>query len=124
MDGGNHLSELVARHALTGILEVADCRAHIGEPDAGALTVVVVDGPAGLTGRAPLSLVEGAAEADAALRRFLAGGGGVDVAALGAAGVIEPYLWGELAALRPVSARLVDADGSLGVGAYVAVWEV
>ncbi|WP_291313754.1 hypothetical protein [Corynebacterium sp. UBA2622] len=121
---GNHLPELVARHVLGGGPSAAGSRPHIGRLNSEALTVVVVDGPAGLNARAPLSLVVGAADTHAALQRFLAGAGEVDVDTLGAVGVVEPYLWGELAALEPVSARLVDSDDSLGVGAYVAVWEV
>ncbi len=122
--GGRHLPELVARYALGGALDVASSREHVAPLDPELLTVVVVDGPAGLTPRAPLSLVEGAREAHAALQEFLAGRGRVDVDKLGAAGVIEPSLWGELAALDVVRAELIDSDDSLGVGSYVAAWEV
>ncbi|MCT1444098.1 hypothetical protein EKI51_09495 [Corynebacterium sanguinis] len=116
--GGNHLPELVARYVL-GDPEVAEMRGSVEPLDPQALTVVVVDGPAGLTERAPLALVEGAHEAHEALERFVDGGefpGSLD-------GVVEKQLWRELAALE-AEKRLVDSDDSLGVGAYVAEWSL
>ncbi|WJY68243.1 hypothetical protein [Corynebacterium auris] len=121
---GNYLPELVARYALGGEVAVAGSRARIAPLDPAVLTVVVVDGSAGLTPRAPLSLVEGAREWHADTLKFLAGSGGLDADKAAAAGVVEPELWAELAGLDPVAAQLVDADDSLGVGAYVALWEV
>ena len=118
LKGGNHLPELVARYALEDP-DVAGSREHLQPIDTDALTVVVVDGPAGLTERAPLALVEGAREAHEALERFVDGGefpGSLD-------GVVEKQLWRELAALE-AEKRLVDSDDSLGVGAYVAEWSL
>lgn len=122
--GGSHLPELVARYVLGETIGVVGSRANIAPLSPGSLTVVVVDGPAGLTSRAPLSLVDGAPEAHASILEFLAGRGRVDVDKLGTASVIEPSLWRELAALDVVRAELIDSDDSLGVGAYVAAWEV
>lgn len=117
--GGNHLAELVARYAL-GDPQVREVREYVGTPDPDAVTVVVVDGSAGLTARAPLALVEGAPELHKRVCGWLDGGRGVDKQL---PGVEEPQLWFELGNLAPVEARLVDADDSLGVGRYVAVWE-
>ncbi len=121
---GRYLPELVARYALGPGIAVSESRAHIAPLTPDALTVVVVDGSAGLTPRAPLSLVPGARELHEETLEFLAGGGKIDVATSAERGVAEPELWGELAALDVVEAELVDADDSLGVGAYVALWEV
>ncbi len=118
--GGNHLGELVARYAL-GDPEVREVRAHIGTPDPQAVTVVVVDGSAGLTARAPLALVPGAQELHQRMCEWLGGGEGIVDTQM--PGVVEPALWHELAELTPQRAMLVDADDTLGVGRYVAVWE-
>ncbi|WP_350338458.1 hypothetical protein [Corynebacterium sp. UMB10119B.1] len=40
------------------------------------------------------------------------------------AGVLEPDIWLELQTLQPTKATLVDVDDTLGVGRYVAYWEV
>lgn len=117
--GGNYLGELVARFAL-GDPEVREVRSRIDEPDPDAITVVVVDGPAGLTPRAPLALVPGALETHEAIVRWLDGGEAVLVDTQ----VLEPELWRELAGLEPKNARLIDADDTLGVGRYVGEWSV
>ena len=116
---GNHLGELVARFAL-GDPEVREVRSRIDDPDPAAITVVVVDGPAGLTPRAPLALVPGAPETHEAIVRWLDGGEAVLVDTQ----VLEPELWRELAGLERKDARLIDADDTLGVGRYVAEWSV
>lgn len=127
VSGGNYGGELVARYVL-GSREYRPARAEIGALDPRALTVVVVDGPAGLTQRAPLALVEDAPATHEALEAFLATGkyplGEVDEAALASAGVIRTRLWRELSLLNASRTRLIDADDSLGVGRYVAEWEV
>ncbi|MCT1411018.1 hypothetical protein M3G47_04125 [Corynebacterium sanguinis] len=116
LQGGNHLPELVARYVL-GDPEVTDSRERIRPLDPRALTVVVVDGPAGLTERAPLALIPGAREAHEALRDFLGGGGFPGALE----GVVEKQLWLELAVLGGEK-ELLASDDSLGVGAYVAQW--
>ena len=116
---GNHLGELIARFAL-GDPEVREVRGVIGTPDPDAVTVVVLDGPAGLTPRAPLALVDGAPEYHQRLCRWLDGGQPEVVDKQ----LPEPALWHELAALRPREARLIDHDDTLGVGRYVAEWSV
>ncbi|MDN5902848.1 MAG: hypothetical protein L0H62_06795, partial [Corynebacterium casei] len=40
------------------------------------------------------------------------------------AGVVEPQLWQELARMQPRNAEVIDVDVTLGVGRYVAAWEV
>lgn len=125
---GNHLPELVQRYALGKWSDlVAETRDRLRELNREALTVVAVDGSAGLDARAPLACVPGADAADRWCRRMLAGEAGADrgsAAQLRERGVIEPGLWLELAGIRPDAAELVDADTSLGVGRYVAGWEV
>ena len=117
---GNHVAELVARYAL-GDPEVRGVRGTIGEIDRDAVTVVVIDGPAGLTPRAPLALIDGAPELHERLKRWL-GGGGPEV--VDKQSVLEPALWEELATVRAERARLIDHDDTLGVGRYVAEWRV
>lgn len=117
---GNHVAELVARYAL-GDPEVRGVRGTIGEMDRDAVTVVVLDGPAGLTPRAPLALIDGAPELHERLKRWL-GGGGPEV--VDKQSVLEPALWEELATVRAERARLIDHDDTHGVGRYVAEWRV
>ncbi|MBG6121784.1 hypothetical protein [Corynebacterium aquatimens] len=120
---GNYLPELVARYLLAPWAEkIAGSRAQIGTCAPDTLTVVVLDGPAGLTQRAPLALVEGATEAHEALTAFLKGQGQCPaVDKLQRAGVIEPELWGELAGVAEgAHMQLIDSDATDGVGRYLA----
>ncbi|WP_342319899.1 hypothetical protein [Corynebacterium mayonis] len=121
--GGSYLPELVARYVL-GAVHVLDSRAHIGSLNPDALTVVVADGPAGLSPRAPLAFIDEAFAAHRDIQSFLAGGDLHNPQSLAAAGVVEPELWAELARLNPSKAEVLAVDNSLGVGAYVAAWEV
>lgn len=114
---GRYLGELVARFAL-GDPPVRDVRGELGALDPDAVTVVVLDGPAGLTPRAPLALVEGAPEYHQQILRWLDGGEPVVVDKQ----LLEPALWHELAALRPHRTELLDHDDTLGVGRFVARW--
>ena len=116
--GGNHLGELVVRYVL-GNRDFRPVRDSIGELDPKALTVVVVDGPAGLTPRAPLALVSGARETHEGLQAFIAGNAPLPPLE---GGVLKPELWHELAALSSAKQMLLAADDSLGVGRYVGVW--
>ncbi|MDR7329520.1 hypothetical protein [Corynebacterium guangdongense] len=119
---GHHLPELVARHVLGG-REITSVRDRIGEINPEALTIVAVDGSAGMTDRAPLALLEGAGDAHRALLGLLAGAGlCLNHAELDDAGVIEPRLWLELAALPVRRANLEYHDTHLGVGRYLAAW--
>jgi hypothetical protein len=122
---GRFLPELVQRHVLaerTG--RIGSVRGVLGVPDPSALTLVAVDGSAGLTPRAPLTLLERGPEADQWCRDLLAGRAVADGTFLGEAGVLEPELWLELVALSPQRAELVAADTSHGVGRYVAAWQI
>lgn len=114
---GSYLGELIAHHFIAG-----PARARLQPLDRSVLTVVVLDGPAGLGSRAPLGEVEGAPRADAWCRALLSG----DPAARSGAelaSIVEPEVWRELATLTPKYAELVAAE-SEGVGRYVARWEV
>ena len=126
--GGNHLPELVQRYALgTHVERVAQARGTLGTINPQALTIVAIDGSAGLTARAPLALLDDAPAADTWCRQVLTGHppqDGRDASSLRGAGVLEPGLGLELAALRPRRARLIAADTTLGVGRYVAGWEI
>lgn len=124
LDAGNYLPELVARYAVDPLeVQVREVREHIGTPDPEVLTIVVVDGSAGLTARAPLALVPGAPELHAQLQDFVAGKAQLPDT-LASLGVFEPGLWVELAELKAQRRELCCADDSLGVGRYVGVWEV
>lgn len=121
---GNYLPELVARYALAPYEpEVREVREHIGVPEPDVLTVVVVDGSAGLTARAPLALIESAPELHRALQQFVAGERSQLPEGMEQLGVLEPGLWRELASLD-ARRQLLHADDSLGVGRYVGLWEV
>lgn len=117
--GGNYLPELLVRYVLPG-RAVADFRAQIQPLDPSVLTVAVVDGSAGLTARAPLALIDGAREAHASMEAFLDGRGAFPAEL---PGVIEPELWHELAVLK-ARKELLASDDSLGVGRFLAAWEV
>lgn len=122
--GGNYLAELVARYCLgEAAARVATSRATIAPFDPDALTAVVLDGSAGLTPRAPLALIDGAETVHARMADFLAGRGDLP-GDLAEHGVVEPALWHELASLRPSRCELVAQDASLGVGRFVAAWDV
>lgn len=128
--GGNHLAELVARFMLQGV-EAAQglsitSRGTLGTLNPDALTVVCLDGSAGLNVRAPLTLLEQGPWAHQWCTEMAAGRQPAAPAAdrLREAGVIEPDLWLELAGIAPRTAQLLAADDSLGVGRYAALWEV
>lgn len=120
---GHYLPELIARYVIDGKAEVTQCRDEIRNLDPEALTVVVLDGTAGLTARAPLALVDGATLAHQWCEQVLRGEEG-DMPLLADAGVIEPDLWLQIAQLAPKRATLIASDSALGVGRYVATWEV
>lgn len=126
---GHYLGELVARYVLShaglDADDVVGCRGEIDEFNSDICTVVVLDGSAGLTSRAPLALIDTAEVIHQWCQQALLGKAPrMDVDTLIQAGVIEPGLWLELAQLSPVDAQLVDVDLSLGVGRYIAAWEV
>lgn len=127
LGGGNFLPEIMARYVLHSVpqLHVRSSREHIGQPDSGAFTVIVTDGSAGLTERAPLVLVPGAQEAHEWCEEVLMGASASGAGGwLSQRGVEEPVLWEELAGLQPKKAQLLATDATLGVGRYVAGWEV
>lgn len=123
--GGHVLGELVARYCLPNVT-VRASRDSLSPLDPSVLTVVVIDGPAGLTARAPLSLLPSAHHVHEQLQLLLAGKEHQQIGEgeMMKAGVVEPQLWRELQTLQPESPMLLDTDDSLGVGRYVAYWEV
>ena len=127
LGGGNFLPEIIARYVLHSVpqLRTRTSRERIGKPDPEALTVVVADGSAGLTERAPLALVPEAQEAHEWCEEVLMGASASKAGKwLSQRGVIEPALWEELAGLDPKKKQLFATDATLGVGRYVAGWEV
>lgn len=124
---GTNLAELVARYLLGSRANARTTfRSELSPLNPEAVTVLVLDGPAGLTARAPLALIDGAARVHEQCQELLAGDltAQFDADSLAHAGVIEPDLWLQLAQLRPSHAELLDVDDTLGVGRYVALWEV
>ena len=122
--GGNYAGELVARYCLgLAAARVTDSRGSLQPLDSEVLTVVVLDGSAGLTPRAPLALIDGAQSTHNQMARFLEGTAELPDK-LTEHGVIEPTLWEELAAQPAEHKTLIAADASLGVGRFVATWEV
>ena len=119
-DVGNYLPELVQRSIVD--VPVRAVRGSLQRPDPEALTLLALDGSAGLTARAPLALLDGAAEADAWCRALLSGEAPEPWSSedLRAAGVLEPELWLELAGFPVVDAELLDVDTTTGVGRYLA----
>lgn len=126
---GYHLPEILQRLVLGPAREelVREVRGELLPLDPQALTIVSLDGSAGMTPRAPLALLDGAEWVDLWCRRLLGGKGfgqpapPVTAAELKEAGIIEPELWMELVGVRLRSARLLAAEHSMGVGRYVAV---
>lgn len=125
---GNHLPELVQRYVLGDLAtRISGVREELGQPDPEVLTLVAADGSAGLTHRAPLTLLDTAPAADTWCRSLLAGENPeqeLNRQQLTAAGIMETEPWLQLAALRPKQAELLEADTTLGVGRYVAAWEI
>ncbi len=123
---GNYLPELLQRYALGPGLSarVTGVRGELGELNPRALTLVAVDGSAGMTPRAPLALLDGAEAADQWCRAVLAGGKRLALAgeSLREAGILEAGLWDELAGVDKRDAALLEADTTLGVARYVAGW--
>ena len=62
---GDYLPEIMAHYVLSTVpqITVRDSRDRLGTPDPKVLSIVVADGSAGLTERAPLALIPGAQEA-------------------------------------------------------------
>lgn len=103
---GHHLGEIIARLLLERVgvepSRITEVRGDIGQPSPDAVTVVVLDGSAGLDARAPLALLPAGAEVHTWCRRVLQGqqtGALADASWLTAGGIVEPTLWLELAAL-------------------------
>lgn len=124
---GSYLPEIMAHYVLSTVpqITVRDSRDRLGAPDPKVLSVVVADGSAGLTERAPLALIPGAQEAHRWCEEVLMGASASSNAErLQQRGVEEPELWLELAGCTPKCAQVKAADATLGVGRYVAGWEV
>ncbi len=131
VSGGNYLPELIARFFLESAgFTVPETAASDTAALSPGLIVAVVDGSAGLTARAPLSLLDHAPEIHQWCEQFLGNPkkycGQYDRARMVQAGVLDPRIWSELTRLVPhvTKAELVASDFSLGVGRYVARWEL
>ncbi|APT92371.1 hypothetical protein CPHO_05095 [Corynebacterium phocae] len=124
---GNFLGELVVRYIFPAVpVGTVATRLCDVEHGAGAVTAVAIDGSAGLTARAPLALVPHAERAHQWCLSVLAGAR-PEVPSeswLREAGIIEPSMWIELANISPRHAVVLAEDSSLGVGRFVAHWEV
>lgn len=103
---GHHLGEIIARLLLerAGVepSRITEVRGDIGQPSPDVVTVVVLDGSAGLDARAPLSLLPTGPAVHDWCRRVLQGAQPetlADASWLTAGGIVEPALWLELAAL-------------------------
>ncbi len=138
---GHHLGDLVAMYLLEQAvlaakippaavdIEEVEFLDHIPQPS-GGLTVVVADGSAGLTPKAPLSLLQNAAPTQDWCEALL----GAQMPApmtqqdLTQGGVIEADMWLELyrfgtgPAGAGLKRSLIHRDHSLGVGRCVALW--
>lgn len=129
VSAGNYLAEIVQRFAL-GEYEnrVISVRDRLEEINPEALTLLALDGPTGLTQRAPSALVPGALEADQWCRDVLAGTTSEipTASSLIDASLREPQLWLDLASTstRCAEAVLLESDLSFGVGRYVARWNI
>lgn len=125
---GHHLPELVQRYLLGAELSgrVVDTRDTLGEINPQALTLVAVDGSAGMTPRAPLALIENSRAVDEWCRAVLSGHdtGDWTPAELAGAGVVDADLWVELATVEKRCSELLAADTTTGVARYVAAWEI
>lgn len=128
---GNYLPELIAAYFLDVVgIEIAESRARLEPVNPKRLTVVVIDGSAGLHDKAPLSLLPRANDVHQWCIKLLSdpkkATTPVSAAALRDAGIIEPNLWLELFQLAPRvnHAQLISSDVTLGVGRYIATWEI
>ncbi|AWB81748.1 hypothetical protein C3B44_04685 [Corynebacterium yudongzhengii] len=123
---GHYLPELIARYVLGDKLSAAilEVRSKLATPRPERLTVVVTDGSAGMTPRAPLALLDDAAAADTFCRSALTTRPERiwSVAELEAAGVPDVSLWREMAGVEK-RGQLHAVDTATGVARYVASWE-
>ncbi|MFP7364656.1 hypothetical protein SFC07_02565 [Corynebacterium callunae] len=125
---GNYLAEILQRYVLGEAQErVVSVAGEATSISAETLTLVALDGPTGLTPRAPSSLVPGAPAAHQWCQQLLQGKAEPRTAqALFDASLRDPALWLDLYQLLPLveSSELLDVDDTLGVGRYVARWTI
>lgn len=130
---GHHLGEIIARLLLerAGVepSRITEVRSDIGQPSPHAVTVVVLDGSAGLDARAPLSLLPTSMEVHEWCGTVLRGGQSetlADDSWLSAGGIVEPSPWQELAALRRtgVQGQIGCEQIVNGVGRFAAALEI
>lgn len=121
---GNYLAELVQRYVLGDApepIQVVD-----SWPDHADLLLVGIDGPAGLSERAPLSLIPSARERHQWCMDLLSGKDVTwpeSVAELEQDGIVEPQLWWLLKDFIGQGCHVEMASEEHGVGRYVAMWE-
>ncbi len=128
---GNYLPELIAAYFLDAAgIEIAESRDRLEPVTPDHLTVVVIDGSAGLNAKAPLSLLPTADTLHQWCMELLSdpkkASRPLSAAELRDGGIIEPDLWLELSHLAPRvhQAQLLSSDTTLGVGRYIATWEI
>lgn len=124
---GHYLPEILQRVALGGFeSRVTHVRDRLGSVNDNTVTVLALDGPTGLTTRAPSALVPGASNIDAWCHSLLSGKPGEvpSTSTLIDASLREPQLWLDLSAVatEASTAQLLDSDDTHGVGRYVARW--
>ncbi|BAU96278.1 hypothetical protein N24_2016 [Corynebacterium suranareeae] len=124
---GNYLPEILQRVALGSFEQRVDgVRDRLEVIGLEAVTVLALDGPTGLTARAPSALIPGAQKIDGWCQSLLSGEleHVPSKEMLIDASLREPQLWLDLAALvsQAKSTQLIDTDDTHGVGRYVARW--
>lgn len=123
--GGNHLAELVARYLL-GPCHLPITSGTWHPPYGHELVIYPLDGPAGLTDKAPLAKVPGAPLRHQWCQKLLRGEDvhwPADLERLRDDGIIDPDHWWALRGSKVSGSELVAADEEHGVGRYVAQWK-
>ncbi|MDU0477888.1 hypothetical protein QVA66_01390 [Staphylococcus chromogenes] len=122
---GEYLCDLLASYLLRCAGINLSC-APVNSMDHNAdVLIVVVDGPAGLSDRAPLALIPSAGERMQWCRSVLLGQTSVPAseAELQADGLIQPEIWQQLHGVTPNRPRILTESMEHGVGRIVARWE-
>ncbi|MCS4489163.1 hypothetical protein N7326_01320 [Corynebacterium sp. ES2794-CONJ1] len=125
VSSGHYLPEIIARHLLPyEEASITHTSESIGPLCDGEVIILMLDGSAGMTERAPLSLLPQSSASDRWCLDLLQGRNfrRISYNFLLEAGVENPDLWLELANYRQefLKSELIHVDSSLGVARYVA----